>query len=476
MRISFFVMVAASSWILASFEADGEASHQSAAEGIVQGITSVHFTFTSALVFLSLLIVASIIFDKLGAKIGIPGSIFIFFCGLFFHATGYSFELFPVEEVHVIALSILLFFSGLSFDRSLLRKNKVLPNSILLALLGTFLSMMFWLIYLGIGFLFFQNIFGILEGVDSNIIWLLAVSSVFSLAVQDWNSFAFVSKKIQNFRAVIANIFKVETAVSAAISIAVAEMLVLVWISVNPGYSLVSNYDLLVSIFKGFFIGSVSGLVLGFFLTYLIRYLSTSKAQLILAAISFTFIGYSISVFAVHQGGYLCALIMGIVTSLSYRSYSTEDEIEFLSEELESLNIACEALLFFAIGLGLQPILFFSHLPIAAYAWIGIILIRPVTVALFFRGSSVAPEEKKLLATWSPKGAISMALIVTAPLLLEDTFGIEVAEVLPENSITFMSDVVCGAVLISLVFKALLVPWLHNSLFSTLKPLKTEAS
>jgi len=373
--------------------------------------------------------------------------------------------LFSLEEIRVIALSILLFFSGLSFEGSLLRANKVLSSSVLLALFGTFLSMVFWLFYLGFGFAFFQDAFGYLQGVEPSIVWLAAVSAVFSLAVQDWNSFVFVSKRIKGFRSVISNIFKIETAVSAAISVAVAEILVLAWIVLNPEYSSIASFGLLLSIFKGFLIGSVSGLVLGFLLTCTIRFFLTSKAQLILAAVAFTFIGYSISVFAVHQGGFLCALIMGIVTSWFYRTCSTGGEIEFLSEELDSLNIACEAVLFFAIGLGLEPALFFSHLPIALYAWLGIMLIRPVTVALFFRGPSVTPEEKQLLATWSPKGAISMALIVTAPLLLEDTFGIEVADILPENSITFMADVVCGAVLISLLFKALVVPRLHNRLF-----------
>ena len=384
---------------------------------------------------------------------------------MFFHVSGYNFELFPVEEIHVVALSILLFFSGLSFDGALLRKNKVLPNSILLALLGTFLSMMFWLVYLRFGFSFFQNTFGYLEGVNSSILWLVAVSAVFSLAVQDWNSFVFVSKRIKDFRTVISNIIKDETAVSAAISVAVAEVLVLAWVSLNPGYSEIANSELFVSILKGFLIGSISGIVLGFLLSYLIRYLLTSKAQLVLAAVAFTFIGYSVSVFAVHQGGYLSLDNGNCYIIVLPRVFDT-DEIEFLSEELESLNIACEAILFFAIGLGLQPVLFFSHLPIAIYAWIGIIAIRPITVSLFFRGPSVAPDEKKLLATWSPKGAISMALIVTTPLLLEDTFGIEVIEILPENSITFMSDIVCGAVLISMIFKAFVVPRLHSNLFS----------
>ena len=118
---------------------------------------------------------------------------------MFFHVSGYNFELFPVEEIHVVALSILLFFSGLSFDGALLRKNKVLPNSILLALLGTFLSMMFWLVYLRFGFSFFQNTFGYLEGVNSRILWLEAVSAVFSLAVQRLEFFRLRFQKDQRF-------------------------------------------------------------------------------------------------------------------------------------------------------------------------------------------------------------------------------------------------------------------------------------
>ncbi len=466
----------ASQLILASLEAEGSEPYFStseAAEGFLEGITSFHFTFESALLCLSLLIIFSIVFDKLGARLGMPGSILLFFSGLFFHVSGYDFDEFPLEELHVVALSILLFFSGLSFEGSLLRKNKVLPNSIYLAIFGTFISMVFWFFYLGLGFSFFQNNLGYLVGVPSGVVWLAAVSAVFSLAVQDWNSFVFVSKKIKDLRFVISNIFKVETAVSAAISVAVAEILVLIWISLNPEYASFANTGLLISIFRGFFIGSVSGLILGLLLTYTIRFFLTSKAQLILAAVSFTFIGYSIASLAVEQGGYLCALIMGITTSLSYRNHSNEDEIEFLSHQLESLNIACEAILFFAIGLGLQPGLFFAHLPIAFYAWIGIILIRPVTISLFFRSDSVTLEEKKILASWSPKGAISMALIVTAPLLLEDTFGLRIAEILPETATTFMSDVVCGAVLISLAFKSFAVPRLHKSLFSKLKSSQT---
>jgi len=438
-----------------------------ATEAIIDKLPSFNFSFTYGLLALSLLILVSIVFDKLGLKLGIPGSIFLFFIGLFFHLSGFSFETFPLEELHVVALCILLFFSGLSFDRTILKRNNLLVNSVSLAVFGTVLSMAFWLIYLRIGFGVFHQYFGYLQAVQPRFITLFAVTVVFSISVQDWNSFVFVSKRIKDFRAVISNIFKIETAISASISVAIAELLVLVWLRLNPEYLGVGEWKLFSSISEGVLIGSLTGIALGYLLTLTIRHVITTKPQLVLTAVSFTFIGYVDSFSITNQGGFLCALVMGIVTSLTYRQTCTEDEIEFLSEELESLNIASEAILFFVIGLGLEASSFFANLPVAFYAWIGIIIIRPVTVNLFFKGSNIQPEERRILSLWSPKGAISMALVVTAPVLLEESFGIELYEFIPETSLFFTSDVVCGAVIISMLVKSLIIPRLHSLIIAS---------
>tara|TARA_X000000950_G_scaffold91447_1_gene115116 strand:+ start:1058 stop:2470 length:1413 start_codon:yes stop_codon:yes gene_type:complete len=446
-----------------------------AATGMLEKLPSLHFSFQGALLSLSLLLLVSILSEKLGVKLGIPGSIFLFFAGLFFHVSGFSFESFPLEQVHVVSLCILLFFSGLSFDRKLLKENKVLSNSISLGIFGTLLSMAFWLFYLIVGFGFFQGFFGYLEGVKQELVELLVVTIVFSIAVQDWNSFMFVSKRIVDFRSILSNIFKVETSISASISVAVAEILVLVWLALHPEYQLLNGWQLFSSISQGIFIGSVSGIVLGYILMLTIRYVITSKPQLVLGAVAFTLIGYVISFSITHQGGYLCALVMGIVTSLTYRKSSTEEEIEFLAEELETLNIASEAILFFAIGLGLNATSFFVHLPVAIYVWLGIIIIRPITVNLFFKGSSaIETEERQLLSIWSPKGAISMALVVTAPELLEGTFGMEIAEIFPESASSFSADVVCGAVLFSMIVKSLAIPKIHSQLIPTQNTITTN--
>ena len=429
-----------------------------------EGLESLHFDFQSGLLAIAILLIVSIGSEKFGSKIGIPGSIILFFLGLFSHVTGFSFENFPLEEVHVVALSVLLFFSGLSFDRSLLKRNKLLSRSIQLAVFGTVLSMLFLIIYLRIGMGLFSSTVGILEGIPANIFSLISVVIVAALSVQDWNSFVFVSNQVKDFGAILTSIFKVETAISASISVAVAELAIYFWLNLNPYIEATRGGELIASIFSGIFLGAATGLVLGWLLTSVIRFLVTSKAQLILAAIAFTFLGYVLTFVIVEQGGYLCALVMGVVTSMTYRSSSTEDEIEFLSESLESVNIASESILFFAIGLGLETMHFFKHLPFAFYAWLGVILIRPIVVALFFRSDLIPIEEKKILSSFSPKGAISMALVVTAPEMLKETFSLDIVNVLPEESLTFMADTVCGAVLISMIIKSVFIPRLHKNL------------
>ena len=235
--------------------------------------------------------------------------------------------------------------------------------------------------------------------------------------------------------------------------------------------SILLQENIFISIVKGVLIGILSGFILGYLLMFVIRNIVTSRPQLVLVAISFAFIGYVVSFYLAGSGGYLSALVMGIVTSISYRSSASSEEVEFLTEELESLNIASEAILFFAIGLGMEATSFFQHFPIAILVWLGVVLVRPASVFMFFRGDSIEPEEFKILSSWSPKGAISMALVVTAPELLQETFELEGVELLQESSIIFMVDIVCGVVIFSMIVKSLIIPMIHDKLTNSSKSL-----
>ena len=67
-----------------------------------------------------------------------------------------------------------------------------------------------------------------------------------------------------------------------------------------------------------------------------------------------------------------------------------------------------------------------------------------------------------------------MALAVTAPELLEGTFGLKIAEIFPESAFNFSADVVCGAVLFSMVVKSLAIPKIHAQLIGTQSAVPTH--
>ena len=83
------------------------------------------------------------------------------------------------------------------------------------------------------------------------------------------------------------------------------------------------------SIKKELLFGIHSGVVLGYLMMLTIRHLATERSQLILAAVAFTLIGYVVSYNLVHQADYLCALVTGVVTSISYRNRSQKPKLNF---------------------------------------------------------------------------------------------------------------------------------------------------
>ena len=55
-----------------------------------------------------------------------------------------------------------------------------------------------------------------------------------------------------------------------------------------------------------------------------------------------------------------------------------------------------------------------------------------------------------------------MALVVQAPVLLEEMFEINMLEIVPYQAYHLMANSVCGAVIISMLVKSLMIPKLYN--------------
>lgn len=421
-------------------------------------------SFPMQLAAIGLVLVMSIVVDRFALRIGVPGALALFGTGMAIQPTHLSrlsestFDHKSFESLHVIALCLLLFYSGVKLCRRYFSRQDYLIPSLLLSVLGALM-----VIVIGTGVMYFA--LGSIEtrfSASAQPI-LIAMAMAYCIAPLDWGSFSFLVRRVERFSDHVSGVLEFETAISAAMTLIFGDALFEFFTD--------SGATTMLSRAVNIFVGSISegiviGGVLGYLLSIAIKRFAVERSQSIDLAIGFVMIGYGFNSW-IGQGGLVCSLVMGLVVSVMLSSEESKDEKEMLSVQLESINIACESLIFFMAGLSvtlshglLQSLL--AGIVLVSVVWI----LRPITISLFFRGSSfLNVGEHRFLSIWAPKGAISMALAITIPDLIEKS-GIPYASVINPVSESFVIDAVCFAVVISMVLKSLILPSIHKWLMS----------
>jgi potassium/hydrogen antiporter len=408
-------------------------------------------------------LVLSIVVDRYALRIGIPGALALFGAGVAIQPmANTAFDHKSFENLHVIALCLLLFYSGVKICRRYFGRQDFIVPSLLLSVFGVF-------IVIGVGGILMYFFLGTMlpEYNTSEQPLLIAMALAYCIAPQDWGAFSFIVRRVDRFSDRIRGVLEFETAVSAAITLVIGEALFEFF--TNTGTTTMASKAV------NIFVGSISqGIVIGAFLGYLlsvvIKRFAVDRSQSIDLAIGFVMIGYGFNSW-IGQGGLVCSLVMGFVVSILLSGKESEDEKEILSVQLESINIASESLIFFMAGLAVDLSIGFLPTLLAGLVLLIIIwVLRPITVALFFRGSSfLERSERQFLSLWAPKGAISMALAITIPDLIEES-GIPFERVINPVSEAFIVDAVCFTVVLTMVIKSLLLPPLHRRLLGSSDP------
>lgn len=404
---------------------------------------------------IGLVLVISIVVDRYALRIGVPGALALFGAGVVIQpVSGSSFDHKGFESLHVIALCLLLFYSGVKLCRRYFKRQDYLIPSLLLSVLGVLM-----VIVIGAGVMYFA--LGSIEArfSTSSQPLLIAMAMSYCIAPLDWGSFSFLVKRVRRFSDHVSGVLEFETAISAAMTLILGDALFEFF--TNQGTST------LLSRAVNIFVGSISegivvGAVLGYLLSVAIKRFALERSQSIDLAIGFVMIGYGFNSW-LGQGGLVCSLVMGLVVSVMLSNEESKDEKEMLSVQLESINIACESLIFFMAGLAVDLRHGFLASLLAGIVLVAVVwVLRPITVALFFRGSNfLNTGEQRFLSFWAPKGAISMALAITIPDLIEKS-GIPYSQVINPVSESFVIDSVCFGVVISMLIKSLILPSLHQ--------------
>ncbi len=409
------------------------------------------------------ILVFSIVIDRYALRIGIPGAIALFGAGVAIQPMSNSaFDHKGFEDLHVIALCLLLFYSGVKICRRYFKRQEFVIPSLLISVFGVFI-----VIAVGSVVMYYALSAVNAEYVTSEQPLLIALALAYCIAPLDWGAFTFIVKRVERFSDRVMGVLEFETAISAAMTLVIGQALFEFFTDEGTSTMASKAVDIFVgSISQGIVIGAV----LGYLLAATIKRFAVERSQSIDLAIGFVMIGYGFNAW-IGQGGLVCSLVMGFVVSILLSGQDTEDEKEILSVQLESINIASESLIFFMAGLavdlsvGFLPTLFAAVI-LLCVVWI----LRPLTVFLFFRGSTFLDmREKQFLSLWAPKGAISMALAITIPDLIEES-GIPFERVIHPVSESFIVDAVCFTVVLSMLIKSLILPALHRRLLAAQPP------
>ena len=409
------------------------------------------------------ILVFSIVIDRFALRIGIPGAIALFGAGVAIQPmSNAAFDHKGFEDLHVIALCLLLFYSGVKICRRYFKRQEFVVPSVLISVFGVF-------IVIAIGSVVMYYALGAVnaEYVTSEQPLLIALALAYCIAPLDWGAFTFIVKRVDRFSDRVMGVLEFETAISAAMTLVIGQALFEFFTDEGTSTMASKAVDIFVgSISQGIVIGAV----LGYLLAATIKRFAVERSQSIDLAIGFVMIGYGFNSWIGH-GGLVCSLVMGFVVSILLSGQDTEDEKEILSVQLESINIASESLIFFMAGLavdlsvGFLPTLY-AALILLCVVWI----LRPLTVFLFFRGSTfLDAKERQFLSLWAPKGAISMALAITIPDLIEES-GIPFERVIHPVSESFIVDAVCFTVVLTMLIKSMVLPALHRRLLAAQPP------
>jgi len=417
---------------------------------------------------LGALMVAAVAADRWVVRWGLPGPIPLFLIGLLMPDQAFPLMSSPESLLRLDAYgaSLLLFAAGFQFSRQLLRSRPLLRAGLLLALPGTLVSIgaMALVIHAVIAGLIGLHWAPPMTPVGRNV---LALALAICLAPSDWAFFTFMTRRIPNFEPELGQLFDFEAALGSAMTLLVGAAAIDALQHLDQG-AIAATVEAVVvtgsvSVLGGLALAVGSGTVLAVLMMLAMHQVAHHRSHQVVLVLGFLFLGFGSQALVGH-GGLLCALVMGIVSSLLLDRRGLGAEKRELVMDIEAINLVAEAVIFFFAGVTVVAYRLPLALCLILVLLAALALLRPLVVAIFTQGSGLSPAKQRFLGSWSAKGAMSIGLAAAAPELIHTGTRPEtpVLDQFLEHGL--LLEVVVGVVLISMVVQSVIVPRLHRRL------------
>ena len=350
----------------------------------------------------SLLLIASIVLSKAGARFGVPTLLVFLIAGMLFGTDGLGLQFDNASDaqfIGVIALSIILFSGGL--DTRFSEIKPILSPGIVLSTLGVVLTTLF----AGL-FIYWITDFDVVK------ITLPLTTSLLLAATMSSTDSASVFNILRSQRMALKHNLRPMLELESGSNDPMAYMLTLVLIQI-VGAGGVTATDVISMLFVQFIVGGAVGFLLGKGAVWFINKLRLPNASLYpIIALGLIFLVYSLADVC-HGNGFLAVYIAGIVIGNSRICYKRE-----VSTFLDGVTWLFQIVLFLILGLLVNPHEMLSVALIGGLIGIFMIFVaRPLSVMLCLLPFKHINFKSRLFVSWVGLRGAAPILFATYPII-----------------------------------------------------------
>ena len=377
----------------------------------------------------ALAFLATLVASKFARKLQVPAILGVLLLGAAINPEERIFGPEAVENLHIISLTLLLFYAGLKTNIKQIRH--FLGYGLLLAIGGVAVSsLIFGVLIYGI-----YQLFGSTLGHAGFMPLPLSLCMLVAACLGSTDAGATLSVLSSVSRYVpgrVRSLLEFESSVNDPA--AILFLLLVLGLSFTQPEAARALNDVTMTGVAGqiqAFIKSIgSGIMVGLILTYvgqyILRHFITSKDQILIVGIAISVAAYGLSTLLLGSG-----FIAAYVTGLFLANNIYENPVitsESLENSLESFNTMMEMLVFLLFGVIIDPTSIRLVLPEGILCALALMLVaRPLSVLAFSGASPFNWRENVLIAWCGLRGAVPLALSYTVIHAIPKLPGIDAA-------------------------------------------------
>lgn len=406
-----------------------------------------------ALVFLGILIAS-----KICTRLGIPSILGALLLGVMITPDAGLLRPETAETLHVLSLSMLLFYAGLNSNLRQLRS--MLSHALMLAIGGVMitallLGLTIWMISQSTASWNPTQL-----GMPLSVCFLIGAA----LGSTDASACLSVLKNVQRMIPVrVKHLIEFESSLNDPT--AILFLLLVIGLS-SQGAS--NDFGILKTVafnLQAFLRSIGSGILVGLILTYVAQYIFNemlvSRDQVLVVGIAIALASYGLSTL-IGGSGYITAYVAGafLANNIYNNSHITP---ELLENSFETFNSLMEMLVFLLFGLLFNPIHLSSYvLPGVLISLSMMLVVRPLSILAFQPWSCLSRRETVLLTWCGLRGAVPLALSYAVVHVLPRLPGLSALEA--ESLGQAVNNLIFVVVVTNLTLQGFSLPWLCRRL------------